>query len=372
MIVFTDMLKKLRFTFLFLIAGCIEPYEFVVRNPEPSLVVEAFISDTSFNETLTYPPDGRYFTVRLTLTGDVQNTRPLPVSGAVVTLVTSEGDELIYTETGSGIYTLTDPAFEAQSGVLYSLRIATPDENVYESSWEGLPDVDVPAMGDISFVETELQQYVMEYPKWVLRSKQVALVNVEVPPNTTGEEIYYRWTYSPMWIYVAPLISQNDPVYRCWATDRNYLPTYGLQADRAGGYRKDLFSFPTIRNERIFEKFSVLVTQHAMTEPHYSYWKELKDQGEGGMLTDVPPYNLRTNFTSAADEKRVSGYFGVTSEQAKRWYFDRTDLSYYVENTLKADCLVVYGPGPPAEECTNCTAYSFGTATTTKPAWWMD
>src|SRR5687768_2116877 len=269
--VFTDMLKRFRFIFLFLIAGCIEPYEFVVRNAEPSLVVESFLSDRSFNETLTYPSDGRYFTVKLTHTGDVQNTRPLPVAGAVVTLQSSDGDELVYTETGGGIYTLIDPDFKALGGVMYSLKIVTPDESVYESTWQGLPDVEVPAMGEISFRETEMQLYVMEYPKWVLRSKQVALVSVEVPRNTTGEEIFYRWTYSPMWIYVAPLISQNDPVYRCWATDPNYFPTYGLQADRAGGYKKDLFSFQTIRNERIFEKFSVLVTQQAMTEEYYSY-----------------------------------------------------------------------------------------------------
>ena len=145
--VLIDMLRKLRFTFLFLIAGCIEPYEFVVRNPQPSLVIEAFLSDKSFKETLGYPSDGRYFTVKLTQTGDVQNTRPLPVAGAVVTLATSDGDELIYTETGSGIYTLLDPDFEARRGVLYSLRVATPDEYVYESSWEGLPEVEVPPDG---------------------------------------------------------------------------------------------------------------------------------------------------------------------------------------------------------------------------------
>ena len=365
------MLKKLRFfVFFLLVAGCIEPYEFVIHDPSPSLVVEAFISDKSFNETLSYPSDGRYFTAKLSQTGDVTNTRPIPVNGAVVELLSSDGGTWHYTEGDQGVYSLLDNEFKAQSGVEYKLRIMLPDETYYESEWETLPESYVPPMGEIGFTETEKQVYVMEYPKWVLRNKQVVSVNVHLPENTTGETIHYRWTYSPMWIYVAPLISQNDPVYKCWATDPNYLNTYTLQTDKSGEYNKDLFDFPTVRNERIFEKFSVLVTQHAMTEPYYNFWNEMKDQNEGSSLTDQPPYNLKTNFSSPTGGKKVSGYFGVTAEQARRWYFDRTNLSYYMPNTLRADCLVVYGPGPPAEECTNCTAYSFGKATTIKPSWW--
>ena len=365
------MLKRLRFVALFLIVGCIEPYEFVVRDTTPSLVVEASISDRSFNETLSYPSDGRYFTVKLSETSDVTNSRARQVSGAHIELETSLGEVFTYTETAPGIYSLLDTDLEAEAGVEYKLRIATADEITYESTWERLPDVEAPPMGQIGFSETEEQSYVMESQQWVLREKQVVRANVEVARNTSGEHIFYRWTFEPMWIYVAPLISQNDPFYRCWATDANYLPAYELQVDRVGGYSKDLFSFPTIRNERIFEKFSVLVVQHAMREPYYNFWKELKDQNEGGALMDTPPYNLKTNFTSPDEGKKVSGYFGVTSEQARRWYFDRTNLSYYVENTLRADCLVVYGPGPPAEECTDCRFYSFGTPTTRRPLWWQ-
>ena len=363
--------KRFRFTLLFIIAGCIEPYEFVVRNQSPSLVVEAYLSDKSFNETLGYPSDGRYFTVKLSETGDVTNSRPRPVTGAVIELEVSNGELLVYTETAGGVYKLMNADFKARHGLQYRLRIYQ-NEDTYESAWEALPDTEIPAMGEIEFTEKESQLYVMESKKWVLRERQVAQVNVQVPKNTTGEQIFYRWTYAPMWIYVAPLISQNDSVYKCWATDPNYIPSYALQVDQSGQYKKELFSIPTIRNERIFEKFSVLVTQHAMSEPFYNYWKELQDQNEGGMLMDTPPFNLRTNFTSSTDDRAVSGYFGVTSEQARRWYFDKTQLSYHVENTLRADCLVVYGPGPPAEECLDCRFYSFGIATTRRPPWWEE
>ena len=365
------MLKKLKFFSLFLlIAGCIEPYEFIVRDTSPSLVVEAYISDRSFNETLAYPSDGRYFTVRLTETGDVINHRPVAVSGAVVQLSSSEGQTWFYTPGDAGTYTLLDDDFAARKGVRYKLRITLADEEVYESAWESMPETEVPPIGEVSFTEGEKQVYVLEAGKWILRTKKVITSSIRLPENVSGEPIRYRWTFTPVWIYVAPLISQTDPVFRCWATDPNYLNRYALQIDKSGGYQKDLFEMLTVRNERIFERFSALVTQHAMTEPYYNFWREMKERNEGSALVDVPPFNLKTNFSSPTGGKKASGYFGVTSEQATRWYFDRTELSYEMPNTLRDDCLVVYGPGPPAEECTDCRAYSFGKATTTKPLWW--
>lgn len=365
------MTKRLRFFLLFIVvAGCVEPYDFTVKDMTPALVVEGYISDKSYNETLSYPSDGRYFSVRLTETGDVTNVRPTPVVGATITLLSSEGEEWSYSEDADGRYLLLDNAFESRAGVQYKLRIALADTDVFESGWEEMPEVNVSPMGDIGFEESEKQVYVMESNEWVVRTKKTAVAKIQVPRNDSGEKINYRWTFSPMWIYVAPLTSQISPVYRCWATDQNYLNTYALQEDKSGGYPKDLFDILTVRNERIFEKFSVLVTQQVMTEPYFNFWREMKDRNEGSALIDVPPYNLQTNFKSTTGGKDVLGYFGVTQEQAKRWYFDRTELSYYVPNTLKADCLVVYGPGPPAAECLDCTAYSFGKAVNHRPAWW--
>lgn len=365
------MVKRIAFASLLLLIGrCVEPYQFAIKDASPSLVIEAWISDKSFSETLSYPSDGRYFTVKLSETGDVTNARPVPVTGATVLLLTNDGETWRYTEEDAGSYLLLDKDFKARADIEYKLQITLSDENVFESGWQQMPDTEVPPMGEVGFTETEKQVYVMEALHWVLRTKKVAVANINVPVNHSGTHINYRWTYAPMWIYIAPLSSVIDPGHICWATDANYLNTFDLQIDRSGGYKKDLFFFPTIRNERIFEKFSVLVTQHEMTDGYFNFWKEMKDRNEGSRLNDVPPYNLQTNYFCTTASKRVSGFFGVVREQAKRWYFTRKDLSYNVTNTLRADCLVVYGPGPPALECTDCRGYSFGKATTTEPAWW--
>ena len=82
--------------FILILSGCIEPYEFRIENKAPTLVVEGFISNVSYNETLQYPSDGRFFTVKLRLTSDVINVSDEVVEHASVTLVSDAGEEWEY------------------------------------------------------------------------------------------------------------------------------------------------------------------------------------------------------------------------------------------------------------------------------------
>jgi hypothetical protein len=369
------MLKNTAYLFLFfIIAACVEPYQFVIRDDEPSLVIEAYLSDKSYNETLTYPSDGRYFTVKLSYTGDVTNVRSKPVSYAVVELRNDRNETWYYTESAAvaGVYELLDDDFKAERDVRYKLRIQLPEEEIYESDWEALPATETPPMGAIGFKEFVMQKYAIQANEEVVVSVKAVQTQIEIPENTLGVPLYYRWSFVPHWIYIAPLSpSVVLPGHTCWATTPYYLRNYAIQKDFAGGYKKDLFSMETVRNERIFEQFSVLIVQHAITEPYYTFWSEMREQNQEASIVDKPPFNLATNFHALDSEKRVFGFFGVVNEQATRWYFSKKDLSYFVENTLKEDCLKSYG-GPPAPECFDCREYSRADATNVKPSWWVD
>lgn len=363
------MVRHFLHFFLFLIiCSCIEPYEFVIVDNEPVLVVEGYIADKSFNETLLYPSNGRYFTVKLSLTGEVNNVPPVLVSGATVRLISDEDEELVYTETETGVYSLLSEDFRAVQETRYKLRITLPGEDEYESEWEALPVVQTAEMSEIYFTEKEVQVYTLELGKDVIKTIKGITANVNLPENSVKLPIYYRWQYTPMWIYKPPITSVSNPGHICWVTDDNYLKDYALQMDIAGGYGKELLFMPTVRNERIFEDFTLLVTQHTMTESHYYFWKEMQEQSVGGIIFDSPPYNLQTNIVSVSGDKRVVGYFGVVNEQAKRWYFNKKDLSYFVPNTLLGDCTVPFQD--PAPECFDCREYSFGNITEEEPLWW--
>ena len=155
------MPKTIGYFFLFfIVAACVEPYHFVIPDATPSLVVEAYLSDKSYKETLTYPSDGRFFTVKLSYTSDVINTPSQEVSLAVVELHSDRNEVWKYTELTDtpGLYGLLDSLFEAEAGVRYKLHIQLPDEEIYESEWEGLPTTEPPPMGTVGFEEIMIKK----------------------------------------------------------------------------------------------------------------------------------------------------------------------------------------------------------------------
>jgi hypothetical protein len=365
--------QVLFFLFILLLASCIEPYDFVVVATEPTLVIEAIVSDQSFDDTILYPSDGRYFTVNLSEAGNVTNSRATPVSYAIVRLMSEDGDSWQYTESDPiatpGRYLLLDDDFKANENVRYKIQVTLAGDDSYESSWERMPSAEEPVMGEIGFTERDVLSYDIEFNKQIVTTVRGITANIQLPENNESETIYYRWKFTPMWIYVAPLSrSVVLPGFRCWISNDVYLKDYAITADVAGGYSKDLFFLPTVRNARIFEDFTVLISQQTMTEPYYFYWKEMQEQTKAGAIFDAPPFNLHSNFVATNGGGKVVGYFGVVREQARRWYFNDKDLSYFVENALKADCSVPFQDIAP--ECFDCREYSFGDPVNVKPSWW--
>ncbi|MCG8308988.1 MAG: DUF4249 domain-containing protein [Cytophagales bacterium] len=365
--------KLFRSALLFVILiSCVEQYEFKIKNEEPALVVEGYISNVSYEASKLFPADGRYFKVRLSMTSDVANVRDKKVKHAHVYLISSDGSRWEYTESSEneGEYMLCDDNFSAKKNILYKLGVILDDGESYESGWEQIPEIVPGEMGDIRFEETELEKYIYRNGEKVLTSFKGVNVTVDLPSSNSGNTIYYKWDFFPTWIYKSPLISIHRSDYKCWIEDPFYLSDYVLQKDNAGLYPKKLFFLETVGNERIYGRFSVLIRQMALSKGYFTYFEEIEDQGNRGKLFDPPPYNLETNLTSTHPDKKVFGYFGVVDEQAKRWYFDRLDVSYPVENRWKADCSLKVLAQPP--KCYSCLSYENGIPTNIEPDWWED
>lgn len=355
---------------IILISDCVEPYDFRIKNEQSTLVIESQISNVSYNETKNYPSDGRYFNVKLSVTSDVINIKNDPISYATVMLYDDSGEYWIYTENpvGSGVYYLYEDEFKADVNRAYKLTVNLLDGRIYESSYEKISNQDIPKIGSIGFEEIKKQVYEFAAGEEMIFEKNGINVTLDIPKHQNEEPICYRWTFTPTWVFISPFAFSSQPGYKCWVQNPLYLKDYALLTDNVGGYKKDLFFMETTRNERIYERFSVLITQCAISKEYYNFWEDISKQTQRGGLFDEPPYNLKSNFKCTNCNSHVSGYFAVASEQAKRWYFTKKDLSYNVVNTLRADCSVPYqDPGP---ECFNCLAYPFGNSVDVKPDWW--
>lgn len=365
---------NIRFVYVFLfvsILGCIEPYEFVINDDTPVLVVEGFITDVSYNQSKEYPSDGRYFQVKLSYTSDVTNVRGESVSGATVQLLSSEDERWLYKEAGNGEYMLKYSDFAAIPGVSYKLSISISGGDVFESEWLSLPIVEDQQMGEISFIETSKETYeVVANEKQVITVEGIS-VRVNIPENVNNQPRYYRWDVEPMWEYTVPLRPYVNKT--CWIRSNTYLPNYSLKEDYVGHYANDLFFIETHGNERLFERFSLLVKQYMLGEKEYYFFSELQELANSGAFFDKPPYNLKTNISGVDNDRRVVGYFWIASEQARRWYFDIYDLSYPVYNHLLEECLKPYGPPAVGEinPCRDCLGYLNGRPSLDEPEWWI-
>ena len=353
------------------ILGCIEPYEFVIKDDTPVLVVEGFITNVSYNQSKGYPGEGRYFKVKLSNTSDVTNRRGESVTGALVQLVSSEKKTWLYDEVADGEYILMDKDFAARADVNYKLLISLSGGDSFESEWLSLPKTDEQKMGDISFKEISKEVYEVVAGENKIKTIQGINVRVDIPENESRLPRYYRWDVEPVWEYTVPLRPYINKT--CWIRSNTYLANYTLQEDFVGGYANDLLFMETHGNERLFEKFSLLVKQYVLNEKDYYFFSELQELSTAGAFFDKPPYNLKTNIMSVESDTKVVGYFWVASEQAKRWYFDIYDLSYPVNNHLLEECLKPYGP--PAmgdiDPCKDCLGYPNGDPSLAKPEWWI-
>lgn len=356
---------------LFTGSGCVKSYEFKNKDVTPALVIEGQISNISFYESTKYPADGRFFTVRLSQTSMVSNIRNPAVKNAAVYLTDVSGNQWTYTPTpnSAGVYTLYDRDFHADSGNEYKLHVILSDGESYESDWEKLPEHLPGPMGNISFSEVESKQFIYINNEKTLANIRGINVKLKLPEDSGKTPIYYKWNFSPTWIYRATLLRPSDPRYRCWISDPNYLSDYVIHKDLIGDYNQDLFYLQIDFNGRIFDRLSVLIHQYSMTEDYYNYWQEIHEQGNRKGLFDPPPFNLHSNLHSVNPSLKVYGYFGVVEEQIKRWNISRTDLSYPVKNTWKDACnpnVIMISPYSPCINCFNASDY----ATNQQPDWW--
>jgi hypothetical protein len=349
--------------------GCVEIYEFNIKNDKPSLVIEGEISNVSFNECHEFPAEGRYFTVKLSKTSNVDNVRDEKVKNAGVFLTDDRGNIWDYTasERYPGLYTLFNEDFRADPGVFYQLRVILSDGESYSSDWERMPEVEPGPIGDIEFEET-----VRRNKEKILTDIRGVQVGVDLPKNPSPDPVFYRWTFSATWVFRATLVSILDDNYQCWITDPYYLSNYVMLKDNAGGYRNNLFFLDVDGNDRIFDRISILINQYAMQEGYYNYWKEIQEQDDRTGLFDPPPFNLQSNLHAENPELEVFGYFGVVNEQAARWNFSRNDLSYPVPNTWREFCLNPNILPAAKAQCYSCFNYGTGIPTNIKPFWWDD
>ena len=290
---------------------CKEYYEPpALKNTPHYLVVEG---------RLTSAPDSTYVT--LTYTRSMSDSAPAqPALNARLVVEGDQNTSFALPEIGAGRY---GNMLNLSTSEQYKLTITTSDGRQYSSSF--VPFKQTPPIDSLS---------------WTQDSSEVKFyLDTHDPQNRT---IYYRWHFTETWQYTTYLTSMADyvndsvvlrtpdqQIYNCWKTNNAatilLATTTGLSEDIVSRFH---FNSVSKSLEQLHVRYSVEVSQYALSKEEFNYWTELKKNSEQlGSLFDAQPSQLQSNISCVSNPgEPVLGYLSASTIQKKRIFVGINEL----------------------------------------------
>jgi hypothetical protein len=381
------MRKAIGFVFVLLatLLGCRTPYEPEVPATELRvLVVEGYLDTEGLKSEL-----------KLSRTAPLgASSAFIPELRAKVLLKSASGQVFPLTETGLGTYIFERNIDEKQS---YLLEIELSSGERYVS--EGLQPIVTPEIIDAGFK----------------RDEEGVEVFVSTQGNANADD--FLWTFEETWIfrprirtayiYVPEIKNVRDQkeaeqTSLCFKTE----PSPGILLETSSRFKDQVVFQKTITeiptdDERIMERYSILVSQKGLASKDVPFWEILKKNTEDiGSIFSPLPSLIGGNIKSLdAAKSPVIGQVSLGVIRQKRIYINQVQVSPWnyldpkfndcvigEEVVLAKDYQTIFGNGavvparpfmvgtsivgyyPSSRRCTDCSLY----ASKLKPIFWID
>jgi len=319
--------------------GCIDeiPIE-TVSEFESVLVVEATITN-----------DFEQQEIKLSRSFALDSLGPPPEQSANVKVTGSNGFDMSFTETDSGLYKSNQP-FAAEANVDYSLEIVTSDGRRYASS---IMQLTQPTTIDDLYAERGFNE----------NNEEGVSIRVDAY-DPTGNSKFYRYTYEETYKIIAPkyspleLVINNDdfPYFPIdieglsqqelieFFVIRDFRPeqeqvcyntvnsntiiienTNQFEEDRINGFR---VRFISQENYIMSHRYSILVNQYVQSSEAHEFYKSLKELSETETIfATTQPGFLNGNMQALTNsDEKVVGFFEVVASDSKRIFFSYADV----------------------------------------------
>ena len=373
------------FVLLATLLGCRTPYEPEVPATELRvLVVEGYLDTEGLKSEL-----------KLSRTAPLgASSAFIPELRAKVLLKSASGQVFPLTETGLGTYIFERNIDEKQS---YLLEIELSSGERYVS--EGLQPIVTPEIIDAGFK----------------RDEEGVEVFVSTQGNANADD--FLWTFEETWIFrprirttyiYVPEIKnvrdqkQSEQTSLCFKTE----PSPGILLETSSRFKDQVVFQKTITeiptgDERIMERYSILVSQKGLASKDVPFWEILKKNTEDiGSIFSPLPSLIGGNIKSLdAAKSPVIGQVSLGVIRQKRIYINQVQVSPWnyldpkfndcaigEEAILAKDYQAIFGNGavvptrplmvgttivgyyPSSKRCTDCSLY----ASKLKPSFWID
>lgn len=298
---------------LFLIKGCIVPFEPRIDKYNNALVVDGIVTNIPGN-----------CMVKLSRTYPYKDRHAIIEKNATVKITDDLGQITLLKDSDNGIYIPEIRDFAGSVGRKYKLTIQTSAGEIVESDFDEMKE------------PVEIGKVYYSYEE-----KDNGLSGLQIYVDTfdpTNKSFYYAWDYQETWEFWVPYASMSSYMPEtkiCYSdvSSRKFLieSTKDYIDDKVIGFPLYFISNTT---NRLFIKYSVLVRQYVLSEETYHFYKSLKDINENtGSLFDPVPVILTGNLHNTVNPGQpVLGNFQVSGASEKRIFIHRDDLptSLYV------------------------------------------
>lgn len=303
--------------------GCVEPYQpSVVSQDYKYLVVDGNIDLVNGSAT-----------VALSRTLPLYEKDPVPPeTNAMVSIESDNGSVITLEEVKSGVYEKRNTTFSTSQQ--YRLIIRTTDNHEYQSDYITIKNT--PPIDSV-YWEAEID-------------------GLRIYVNThddTGNSRYYKWKFQETWQYSTSFSSfiklvngkivprpEEESINTCWGTNSSK----NILVGSSGKLKLDIIDHYLITRvppgRKLSEKYSILVSQQAITKEAYDYWQQLQQTTESlGSLFDPMPYELSGNIRCTSDASlKVLGYFGGGSTTEKRIFIEPADIPNHLRSFPHPSC----------------------------------
>lgn len=297
---------------------CVEPFDLEVPGGSTFLVIDGLITDQA----------GPY-TVKLSSSSDLALNEFAPVRNADVSIQEEDGIVEFLTEQSEGEYSTAMNGIQGQPGKRYRLEITRPGGAVYQSEWVLLKPS--PTIDSVYWrFETK------ETEAGTLEGVQLYLDTHDPNNNNT----FYRYEWTETWQYTVPFpasfeylgnfqtkfIQVNRSCYISQASSTISIASSSKNA-------LDIISehpllYVSTETNRLTHRYSIDVTQFALNENEYTFWKGLQEtSSESGSLFDTQPQSVAANVKNLSNPNEpVLGFFSASGVTSHRIFIDREEL----------------------------------------------
>ncbi|GAB2973164.1 hypothetical protein GCM10027049_03940 [Mucilaginibacter puniceus] len=261
-----------------------------------------------------------------------------PEQGATVTIETAQATVATLTEKVKGTY--VTPVLNLDKTQQYRLRVKLANGKIYLSDL-----VDVKVTQPIDSVG------------YTVKSD-----GIQVYANThddTNNSRYYLYNFSETWkfntMYRSLLIFDKglrerktaEDVYTCFAASpSNNIVLYSTAALTQDVAYQAPITFIESTSERISIRYTILLTQTALTKQAYQFWDNLRRNTESlGSIFDAQPSQLAGNVHNIANPSEpVIGYISAGTTQSKRIFIDKKELPSGFKTQYPYGCSLLQSP----------------------------